>query len=66
MTPARNLRPASTPTRVSELLLPTVISLLTRGPASAATFSTLLQPRPDTPATASLRRSHSPRLPQNR
>ncbi len=47
MTPtAANLRLTTAPTRVSELLLPTVISLLTRAPASAETFSTLLQPEP--------------------
>ncbi len=48
MTPAaHDLRPTSTPTRVSELLLPTVLSLLTRAPASAARFSTLLRPQPE-------------------
>ncbi len=49
MTPTADLRPTSAPTRVSELLLPTVLSLLTRGPASAATFSTLLAARPQKP-----------------
>ncbi|QKV77597.1 hypothetical protein [Amycolatopsis sp. Hca4] len=45
MTPAAvDLRPATAPTRVSELLLPTVLSLLSRNPESAAFFSTLLQP----------------------
>ena len=48
MTPAaHDLRPPSAPTRVSELLLPTVLSLLTRAPASAARFSTLLRPQPE-------------------
>jgi hypothetical protein len=44
---AHDLRATSAPTRVSELLLPTVLSLLTRAPASAARFSTLLRPQPE-------------------
>ncbi len=66
---ATDLRPTSAPTRVSELLLPTVISLLARAPAGAATFSTLLRrperhacPPPGTRVTAS--RDHPPATPQ--
>ncbi|WP_410593418.1 hypothetical protein [Amycolatopsis sp. lyj-23] len=52
MTPAAgDLRPTSAPTRVAELLLPTVLTLLSRGPATAASFSILLPPQPTAPGT---------------
>ncbi len=71
MSPAvPNLRPTSPPTRVSELLLPTILSLLSRAPASAARFSTLLQPQRQTrtrplPATRAMASpSGPPAVPQ--
>lgn len=71
MTPAaHNLRPTSAPTRVSELLLPTILSLLSRAPAGAARFSTLLQPqrqtrtRPLQATRATASHSGPPAMPQ--
>ncbi len=46
MTAPANLRPPSRPVTVGELLLPTVLHLTTRGPQSAANFSTLLASAP--------------------
>ena len=46
MTAAACLRPSGGPTRVGELLLPTLVVLVSRGPASAASFSTLLPSPP--------------------
>lgn len=44
------LRTTGAPTRVADLLLPTLIGLLTRAPAGAAAFSTL-QPEQEPPAS---------------
>jgi len=60
----------SAPTRVAELLLPTVISLLVRGPASASAFSALLHTHPEPPAVPSpgtrvtASRDHRPATPR--
>ena len=45
MTAKAGLRPPGPPTRVSELLLPTILCLLSRGPQSATSFSRLLHPK---------------------
>jgi hypothetical protein len=47
---AATLRRLVGPTRVGELLLPTLVLLVSRGSASAASFSTLLElPLPESP-----------------
>ncbi len=62
MTPG-DLRPTSAPTRVAELLLPTVLTLLSRGPGTAASFSTLLPPEPPGPGTRLAQRGTDPSRP---
>ncbi len=47
MTAKTDLHRPGTPTRVSELLLPTILCLLSRGPESATSFSSLLRPQPE-------------------
>lgn len=51
MTTPAGLRSTGGPTRVGELLLPAVVLLVSRGPMSAATFSTLLVSPPEPPGT---------------